>query len=400
VAEHRELRVPTPQSIQFNSIQYARRNCYFRTTESSFSFTKRSNWQRCSIGRSPGIAPSTPPRMRVHCRRPHRAGRLNLCRTFPTASPSDSAARCASSLAGRLPALRTLTIIAMATDLRAGVSVVLVAPRRIGKSSLVLRALDQLHKHHVLTAYADLQRTPSKVRFASHLAHAIQDGLLGPGEQTLERATEWFGQLRVRPRITFNDNGKPVFEFTGSAPQVDLDATIERLLEVPEEIAARHNTHGVVVFDEFQEVLDLDPRLPALMRSVFQRQTHLAYVFLGSRQRLLRDVFVDRRQPMYRLARPMSLGPIAPDVFAPFLRARFASGASQITAEGVSVLIDATGGHPNDTQELAHFAWARAVSERRPATPATVRAALNDVITAETARLSSSGSLSAPRSGV
>src|SRR5205807_8244277 len=64
----------------------------------------------------------------------------------------------------------------------AGVSVVLLAPRRTGKSSLVLRVLDQLHEHHVLTAYADLQRTPSKVRFASHLAHAIHDGLLGPGE--------------------------------------------------------------------------------------------------------------------------------------------------------------------------------------------------------------------------
>ena len=281
---------------------------------------------------------------------------------------------------------RQTELTAMVTDLRAGVSVVLLASRRTGKSSLVLRALDQLHEHDVLTAYADLQRTPSKVRFASHLAHAIHDGLLGPGEQALQRATEWFGQLRVRPRITFNDSGKPVFEFTGSAPQMDIDATIERLLEVPEEIVTRHNTRGVVVFDEFQEVLDLDPTLPALMRSVFQRQTHVAYVFLGSRQRLLRDVFVDRRQPLYRLARPMSLGPIAPDLFAPFLRSRFAAGASQITAEGVSALLEATGGHPNDTQELAHFAWARAVSERRPATPATVQGALSDVITAESAR--------------
>ena len=73
-------------------------------------------------------------------------------------------------------------------------------------------------------------------------------------------------------------------------------------------------------------------------------------------------------------------------IFAPFLRSRFAAGGSQITAEGVSALLEATGGHLNDTQELAHFAWARAVSEGRPATPATVQGALSDVITAETAR--------------
>ena len=281
---------------------------------------------------------------------------------------------------------RQTELAAMVTDLRAGVSVVLLAPRRTGKSSLVLRALDQLHEHNVLTAYADLQRTPSKVRFASHLAHAIHDGLLGPGEQALQRATDWFGQLRVRPRITFNDSGKPVFEFTGSAPQVDIDATIERLLEVPEEIAARHNTRSVVVFDEFQEVLDLDPTLPALMRSVFQRQTHVGYVFLGSWSDCSATCSLTDANRSIVWPCPMSLGPIAPDLFGPFLRSRFAAGASQITAEGVSSLLEATGGHPNDTQELADFAWARAVSEKRPGTPATVQGALRDVITAETAR--------------
>ena len=142
----------------------------------------------------------------------------------------------------------------------------------------------------------------------------------------------------------------------------------------------------VIVFDEFQEVLGLDPTLPALMRSVFQRQDHVAHVFLGSRQRLLRQVFADRRQPLYRLARPMTLGPISADEFGPFIRSRFAGGRSQISAAAVREVLDITAGHPNDTQELAHFTWARAVAEGRPATPSTVRAALNDVLTAESAR--------------
>jgi uncharacterized protein len=281
---------------------------------------------------------------------------------------------------------RQRELASLATDLRAGINVVLIAPRRFGKSSLVVRTLEQLRQSDVLTAYVDLERTSSKERFAAHLAQAIHDGLLGPGERALQRATEWFSQLRVRPRISVTEGGKPAFEFVGSAPQIDIDATIEQLLVWPETVAVEHDKRVVVVFDEFQEVLELDPKLPALMRSVFQRQDHVAHVFLGSRQRLLRQVFADRRQPLYRLARPMALESIAAEDFAPFIRTRFAGARSQITARAISDLLDITAGHPNDTQELAHFTWARAVAEEHPATPSTVRAALHDVLTAESAR--------------
>ena len=175
---------------------------------------------------------------------------------------------------------RQSELASLVTDLSAGVNVVLIAPRRYGKSSLVVRALERLDQLGVPSAYVDLERTPSKERFATHLAHAIYDGLLGPRQQALQRATEWFSQLRVRPRISLTEAGKPAFEFVGSAPQVDIDATIERLLELPETLALEHDKRVVVVFDEFQEVLGLDPTLPALMRSVFQRQDHVAHVFL------------------------------------------------------------------------------------------------------------------------
>jgi AAA+ ATPase superfamily predicted ATPase len=274
----------------------------------------------------------------------------------------------------------------LVTDLSAGVSVVLIAPRRYGKSSLVVRALEQLKPRGVLTAYVDLERTPSKERFAAHLARVIHGALLEPGEQALQRATEWFTQLRVRPRISLTESGKPAFEFVGSAPQVEIDATIEELLLLPETIARQRDRRAVIVFDEFQAVLELDPSLPALMRSVFQRQEHVAYVFLGSRQRLLRNVFADRRQPLYRLARPMTLGPIDAGEFGPFLRSRFAGARSQIVSAAIDKLLATTSGHPNDTQELAHFTWARAVAEGRPATVATVQEALRDVVTAESAR--------------
>ena len=277
-------------------------------------------------------------------------------------------------------------IVSLTTDLRSATNVVLTSPRRYGKTSLVRRVLRALEHEGALCAYIDLLRTLSKERFASHLASAVYHGLLGRGAQALQLATERFSQLRVRPRITLNQDGTPSFEFAGGVPSIDIDATIEHLLGMPQAVALDRKRRVVVVFDAFQEVLDLDPALPGLMRSVFQEQGEVAHVFLGSRQHLLRQVFADRHQPLYRLARPMTLGPIDEATFAPYVRERFAAGHSQITQQGVETLLAITGGHPNDTQELAHFAWAGAISAGTPATPESVQRALGEVVNAESGR--------------
>ena len=108
---------------------------------------------------------------------------------------------------------RSAEIASLTVDLRTATNVVLISPRRFGKTSLVLRVLRDLDGEGVLVAYVDLLRTPSKERFASHFASAIYHGLLGPGAQALQRATEWFGQLRVRPKITLNQDGTHYFDY-------------------------------------------------------------------------------------------------------------------------------------------------------------------------------------------
>ena len=67
---------------------------------------------------------------------------------------------------------------ALAEDIQHGVNVVLISPRRFGKTSLVLHVIDEVRRAGVLVAYLDLQRTPTKERLADHLASAIYSGLV------------------------------------------------------------------------------------------------------------------------------------------------------------------------------------------------------------------------------
>src|SRR6266498_4052044 len=66
-------------------------------------------------------------------------------------------------------------------DMRNGQNVVLFAPRRYGKSSLVLRAAENAVGEDVLVAYCDLMTTPTKERFAAALAKTIHEDLSSPG---------------------------------------------------------------------------------------------------------------------------------------------------------------------------------------------------------------------------
>jgi hypothetical protein len=122
------------------------------------------------------------------------------------------------------------------------------------------------------------------------------------------------------------------------------------------------------------------------MRSIFQFQPEVAHVFLGSKQHLMQQVFTERNVPLYRMAKPMRLGPIAADKFAAFIRSRFTATNMVIDDIAIEKILSTTSGHPQDTQELCHFLWSLGLRERLTITAANVDRALASVIDAEDAR--------------
>lgn len=246
----------------------------------------------------------------------------------------------------------------LVSDMRNGQNVLLYAPRRYGKSSLVLRAAQEAIRRKALVAYCDLMKTPTKERLAAALARTIYADLASPVEHALERAADLFRGLRIRPTIEVDpDDATLRFSFQPGRRRADIDDTIERLLELPGELAAERRRRVVVVFDEFQEVLALDPRFPNLMRAVFQAQPEVSHVYLGSKRHLLERIFDDRNEPFWRSAKRTELGPIAPAQFESFVRARFEDSGRGISNDAVERLLAVTGGHPYATQELAYFTW-------------------------------------------
>ena len=268
-------------------------------------------------------------------------------------------------------------------DMENGQDVVLYAPRRFGKSSLVVRATQRAVARDVLVGYCDLMKTTTKERFASALARTIYNDVESPGEQVLERAAALFRGLRIRPTMEVDPDDLALrFTFEAGRRAADLDDTIERLLELPGKIAAERQRRVVLVFDEFQEIVSIDRNFPNLMRAVFQTQPEVGHVYLGSKRHVLERIFNDKNEPFWRSAKQVELGPIAPAKFAPYIRKRFEKTEKGITPEALERLLAITAGHPYATQELAYSVW-QLVPPGHHAFAGDVEAAVEQVLRSE-----------------
>jgi hypothetical protein len=270
----------------------------------------------------------------------------------------------------------------LSRDILNGQDVVVLAPRRYGKTSLVWRVIQEVVKKRVLVAQVNLMTTPTKERLAEKLADTIHEEVASALFRARERL-RIFADLRIRPIVTIDpDTGTPSFSFdAGHAPQ-DVDATLERLLELPGQLAVERRRKVALVFDEFQEVVDIDPDLPKLMRSVFQEQPEVAHVYLGSKRHMMERIFNDENEPFWRSARQMELGVIDPPRFESYVTTSFERTGKRIGIDTVRAILVTTGGHPYATQELCYFVWEE-TRPRRAAGEAELEQALGDVLRAE-----------------
>jgi hypothetical protein len=268
-------------------------------------------------------------------------------------------------------------------DVLNGQDLVILGRRRFGKSSLVLKAAQDLIASGVLVAYCDLMTAPTKERFAEKLAKTIHEDVASPLFRIREKAIAIFRGLRVQPKITIDpDDGDLTFGFDAAYAPADIDATIEKLLALPGELGADRGRKVALVLDEFQEITALDAAYPKLMRAVFQTQPEVAHVYLGSKRHLMQRIFNDENEPFWRSAKQMELGPISADHFSRYVAERFRESGKAIDRAAVARLLELTDGHPYATQQLAYFVWEEASEDER-ATMQEIERGLRRLITSE-----------------
>ena len=227
--------------------------------------------------------------------------------------------------------------------------------RRMGKTSLLRLALNKLPKKQYIRVYVDLWPTDDVASFTATVASKMTESLATNADKMLVAAKSFFG--RLTPSITVDSSGNPQVAF-GLDRAGEIQPKIEEVLSAPEKIADKRKCNVVVVFDEFQRLLEYDSDLTErTLRSVIQNQPNVSYVFSGSRKHLIQKMFLDQARPLYRAGGHYPIGPIDPDEWLPFIKERFIRFDKQISDDLIGQICHKTGGHPFYTQHLCHAVW-------------------------------------------
>ena len=137
---------------------------------------------------------------------------------------------------------------------------VLISPRRFGKSSVVEKALKLSGRKHITV---NLQQVTSVNDLSAKLLRAFFK--IYP----LERVRHLITHFRIIPTLSLN----PVTGLmdVGFQPSADGTVLLEDVMNLIEE-AHSENNRMIVVLDEFQEILDIAPQLDKKLRSIMQVQ--------------------------------------------------------------------------------------------------------------------------------
>jgi AAA+ ATPase superfamily predicted ATPase len=241
-------------------------------------------------------------------------------------------------------------------ELRGGHNIFLISPRRYGKTSLIMQVLKDLDKEGLFTVYFDLY----KVASLRELLEAYAKGVARSCTTRVEKFSGFIKDIfpKLRPKIIIGSDGAPSIEVDIHLKDADLLHSLEEVLDVPDKIAGKRKRNFVVVFDEFQEILNLDgERIEKMMRSCFQHHHKVAYLFAGSKKHLIYGMVSDPNRAFYKLGDIMNLQKIEPAKMTMFLRKQFAKGSIQVTESILDYVLEISENVPYNVQYLCHHLW-------------------------------------------
>ena len=222
---------------------------------------------------------------------------------------------------------------------------ILISPRRFGKSSLVAKAV-KMSGRPCLSL--NMQNMLSVEDFASKLLRELFR--LYP----MERIRHLMTHFRIIPTVSTNPitNGVDV----SFQPVMNSMVLLEDAMDLIEKVSTE-NKKLVVVLDEFQEILNIRKGLDKQLRSIMQEQQHLNYILLGSQESMMTDIFERKKSPFYHFGKLMRLNKIPYDDFKEYITTRLPLNEDEKLYDIVEEILAFTNLHPYYTQQLSAQVW-------------------------------------------
>ena len=244
-------------------------------------------------------------------------------------------------------------------DIRSRQHVIILSQRRLGKTSLVCKAIEEAGKEGLVPVYVDLYPVSTLGEFIEEYARAIARAL-GRYEKAVKLMRELFSRLHLTMGV--DPAGSP--EWSVGFDRSRETESFEEVVSSLERYLEKKKKQGVVVFDEFQQIVETNgDKTERRLRSAIQTHRHVSYLFVGSKKHLLADIFSNPNRPFYRSGKIFPLGRIPADALKRIIEERFNGVQVHIDAGAIEKIIEVAECHPYYTQYLCHILYD--IMERR-----------------------------------
>lgn len=222
-----------------------------------------------------------------------------------------------------------------------GRNITLIAPRRMGKTGLIKHVFHRLKEQQadIVTLYMDIYSTQNLGDFVRLLATTVLGQLDSAPQKALSRVAQFIKSCR--PVFMFD-------ELTGQ-PKVTIEiapATEEVTLKEIFDYLKSSDRRCYIAIDEFQQITEYPEKgVEALLRSYIQFIPNVNFIFAGSKQHVMQEMFLSAKKPFYQSTQTFSIDQIERNAYYDFAAGFFALQHRELTRSTFDTIYDRFDGH-------------------------------------------------------
>ena len=237
-------------------------------------------------------------------------------------------------------------------------NVVLISPRRVGKTGLIYHCFNQQEiRDNYITVTIDILHTTSFEEFIKELGTAVFNAVA----KRSEKLTKLFvttlrslnGSFGIDP-ITYT----PTFDL--KLGQINMpDYTLDEILSYLE----KADKPCFVAIDEFQQITKYqDNNIEALLRGRIQKLVNTHFIFAGSERRIMNEMFFSDKRPFFQSAKLLQLDPIDLNIYTDFAIHQFRTADKDIEPKAIEWAYETFDGVTMYVHKLLHDTFADTIS--------------------------------------
>jgi DNA-binding transcriptional ArsR family regulator len=217
----------------------------------------------------------------------------------------------------------------------------LMSPRRFGKTGLVHHVFYHISERdkNAVCIYLDIYSTQNLNDFVKIFTENVLGKIDGSVEKTMKKFASFFKSFR--PVLTYDAlSGQP--ELSVKIEQETINQSLQEVFSY----LKQSDKVCYIAIDEFQQVAEYPEKgTEALLRSYIQFLPNVKFIFSGSRQHLMNEIFLSAKRPFYQSTQIMSLDAVNQDKYYPFAAGHFQKNRFILTQECFEYIYTKFEGH-------------------------------------------------------